>query len=90
MKISLQKTSSTSIVLVPAGCTALVQLLDVSFNCVLKSAVKRLQNEHMHKNLKSYVNGSIPVGQRRILFSSWVGEAWAERKQEQRVDQESI
>ena len=74
----LKRETTTSVVLVPAGCTSLVQPLDVSFNGVFKSVVERLQNDHMHQNLDKYVSGTIPAGQRRILFSKWVGEAWAE------------
>ena len=32
----------------------------------------------MHENLDSCINGTIPAGQRHIIFSKWVGEAWAE------------
>ncbi len=74
----LERRTNTSVVLVPAGCTSLVQPLDVSFNGVVKSVVERLQNEHMHQNLEKYINGTIPAGQRRILISKWVGEAWTE------------
>ena len=78
VKTMLKKETSTSVVLVPAGCTSLVQPLDVSFNGVFKSVVERLQNEHMHQNLEKYVNGKVTAGQCRILISKLVGEAWAE------------
>lgn len=78
VKNFLTSQTKTHLVLVPPGCTSLVQPLDVSFNRAFKSVVERLQNEHMHNNLEMYVNGTIPAAQRRILISKWVGEAWAE------------
>ena len=32
----------------------------------------------MQDNLDSYVTGKITAGERRILLTKWVGEAWAE------------
>jgi hypothetical protein len=40
-KLCLQRETTTSVVLVPAGCTSLVQPLDVSFNSVFKSVVEQ-------------------------------------------------
>ncbi len=48
VKTFLSKGTSTTVVLVLAGCTSLVQLLDISFNGVFKSVVEGLQNEHIH------------------------------------------
>ena len=38
---------NTDLVLVPPGCTSLVQPIDVVFNKPFKSAVKKLATEHM-------------------------------------------
>lgn len=62
VKMFLKKETSTSVVLVPAGCTSLVQPFDVSFNGVFKAVVERLQNEHMHMKLDKYVNGKFTAG----------------------------
>ena len=78
---TLRRETHTSLVLVPPGCTSLVQPLDVCFNKEFKSIIQRLQNEHMHGNLDKYINGTIPAGQRRILITKWVGAAWAEMNQ---------
>lgn len=75
------RETHTSLVLVPPGCTSLVQPLDVCFNKEFKNIIERLQNEHIHSNLDKCVNGTIPAGQRRILITKWVGSAWGEMNQ---------
>lgn len=40
--------------------------------------MSRLANEHCAKNLSAYVQGTIPAGERRVLLTKWVGQAWAE------------
>ena len=68
----------TTLVLVPPGCTSLVQPLDVVVNGQFKQIVDRLQTEHMQQNLEQYVNNSFSASQRRVLITGWVGAAWAE------------
>ena len=68
----------TTQVFVPPGATSLVQPLDVCINAPFKAAVSRLANEHVADNLEKYVQGSIPAGERRILLTRWVGQAWDE------------
>lgn len=51
----------TEVILVPPGCTSLVQPLDVSFNAEFKSLIDKLQTEHMHDNLDDYVSNSRPT-----------------------------
>lgn len=69
VKNTLSRETHTSLVLVPPGCTSVVQPLDVCFNKEFKNIIERLQNEHMHSNLDKYVNGTIPAGQRCILIT---------------------
>ena len=73
----LRGETHTSLVLVPPGCTSLVQPLDVCFSKEFKSISERLQNGHMHSNLDKYVNSTIPAGQSYILITKWVGAARA-------------
>ena len=48
------------------------------FNAPFKAAVDRLATTHLQENLQDYVRGSIPAGQRRFLFTQWIGQAWQE------------
>ena len=65
---SLQGCKTTT-VLVPTGCTSLVQPLDVSFNAEFKAVISRHQNEHIHSNLQCYVNNSLSASARRVLIT---------------------
>ena len=71
----LLEECSTTPVCVPAGCTGIVQPLDVSFNALIK---KSAAHQHMQDNLDGYLNGNINAGERRVLLTWWVGEAWEE------------
>ena len=64
---------STTTVYVPPGCTSIVQPLDVSVNAPFKAIVSRLANDHCAQNLSAYVQG-----ERRVLLTKWVGQAWEE------------
>lgn len=69
---------NTTPVHVPAGTTGLVQTVDVVFNAPFKTAVDRLATANVQENLQDYVRGSIPAGERRVLFTKWIGQAWEE------------
>ena len=75
---------STTPVYVPAGTTGLVQPVDVVFNAPFKAAVDRLATAHVQENLQDYVRGSIPAGERRVLFTKWIGQAWKKFQQRKR------
>ena len=67
----LKRECKIEVVLVPPGCTSLVQPLDVSFNGEFKSEIDKLQTEHMQ-----YINNSLSASARRILITKWVGADW--------------
>ena len=71
---------SNSIVpsLIPAGCTSLLQPLDVSVNKPLKGKIRELTDEVILdcESVESFEKWS--VGQRRILTTNCVGETWYE------------
>ena len=62
--------------LIPAGCTSLVQPLDVSVNKPLKDRIRDLTDEAILEceSVDSFEKWS--VGQRRILTTNCVGDAW--------------
>ena len=51
----LKRECKTEVVLVPPGCTSLIQLLDVSFNGEFKTVINELQTKHMHDHLDQYM-----------------------------------
>ena len=62
--------------LIPAGCTSLLQPLDVSVNKPLKGMIRELTDEAILdcESVESFEKWSI--GQRRILTKNCVGDAW--------------
>lgn len=62
--------------LIPAGCTSLVQPLDVSINKPLKARIRDLTDEAILEceSIEEFEKWS--VGQRRILTTWCVGDAW--------------
>ena len=71
--LSVLASSKITPVFVPAGCTSIVQPLDVVFNAPFKKEVEVAAMEHMQDNLESYLNGKISAGKRRVLTTKWVG-----------------
>ncbi len=63
---------------IPGGCTGFVQVLDVSLNKVLKALVAEQASNHADKYHTKYEAGDFTVGDRRVLLTKWVAEAWDE------------
>ena len=74
----LKRDCGTDIVFVPLGTTSLVQPVDVVFNAPFKAAIDKLATEHLHHNVNAYLHGQINASQRRILLTTWIGQAWEE------------
>ena len=54
-----------------------IQSLDVAFNAEFKKlkSVDRLTTEHLFANLELFMSGKVSAGDRRVLFTKWVGLA---------------
>ncbi|KAF3924499.1 hypothetical protein ABW20_dc0105467 [Dactylellina cionopaga] len=62
--------------IVPPGCTSLVQPLDVSINKPFKDYVAEASHRHFEENIDQWETEKFTAGQRRVLMTTWVGEAW--------------
>ena len=63
---------------IPGGCTGFVQPLDVSLNKPLKALVAQAAADHADKFYDRYATGGFTVGERWVLLTQWVGDAWDE------------
>ena len=63
--------------LVPPGAMNRIQPLDVAFNAefTCKKNVDRLNTEHLFANPEQFMSGKVCAGNRRVLFTKWVGTA---------------
>jgi len=76
--IMLNDECNTTTVLVPPGCTSLVQPLDVVLNGPFKQAVDAIAMSHMEVHVNDYLHGKFTASKHRILLTKWIGQAWEE------------
>ena len=50
--------------------------MDVVFNRPFKAAVEKEATQHLQENLSAYVTGQINAGERRVLITKWIANAW--------------
>ena len=74
----LLRKSDIALSLVPAGCTGLVQLLDVSINRPFKDLLKQaIDDEWDRRDLaRDDIEGDSAVGEMRVMMTRCVAEAW--------------
>ena len=53
----------------------------VSFNAPFQRSVESAVMQHVQENLEGYLHSKFTAGERRILFTKWVGQAWEELSQ---------
>ena len=80
VKIMLRKCDTT-LINVPPGTTSRVQPLDVAINKPFKTYVREQFEKHLNENLQLYLENKLTAGDRRILTTKWVANAWQKVKQ---------
>ena len=55
------------------------------FNAPFKKAVESAVMQHIQEDLEGYLHGKFTAGERRILFTKWVGQAWEELSQNRTI-----
>ena len=55
-----------------------IQPLDVTFNAEFNKSVDRLTTKHLFAKPELFMSGKVSAGDRRVLFTKWVGFAWQE------------
>ena len=69
----------TTLGLAPPGTTSKMQPLDVAFSAEIKRVnIDRLTTEHLFTYPELFMSGKLSTGDRRVLFTKWVGTAWQE------------
>lgn len=63
---------------VPSGCTGYVQVIDVAIDKPLKNRIGELADLHYDQHSDKWNKGSYTGGDRRIILTKWVGQAWRE------------
>jgi hypothetical protein len=62
--------------LIPGGCTAYVQVLDVLINKLIKGYIEEYEDLWIEENFEVWQSGKWSVGDRRILLTHWVAQAF--------------
>ena len=75
IKTILTQECQTIFGLAPPGATSKIQPLDVAFNAEFKKNVDRLITGHFFAYPELFMSGKVSAGDRRLLFTKWVGKA---------------
>jgi hypothetical protein len=61
---------------IPSGTTGFVQVCDTVVNKSLKARIEELADQYIDEHESEWVEGKYSIGQRRVLLTKWVGQAW--------------
>jgi hypothetical protein len=67
---------------IPGGTTGFIQVCDTAINKALKDRIEELADIYIDQNEERRVEGKFTIGDRRVLLTKWVGQAWEEMHQE--------
>jgi hypothetical protein len=67
---------NTTLSIIPGGCTGYVQVLDVSVNKLIKQYIEEAEEAWIDKHMEQWKAGQFTIGDRRVLMTNWVAEAW--------------
>jgi hypothetical protein len=62
--------------IIPGGCTAYLQPLDIFINKIIKNLIRDAEEQHYDDNIEEWKAGKYTKRDRRILLTHWVGQAW--------------
>lgn len=62
--------------LIPGGCTGYVQVLDVLINKLIKQYIEEYEDLWVEQNFELWQSGKWSIGDRRVLMTHWVGQAF--------------
>jgi hypothetical protein len=62
--------------LIPGGCTGYVQVLDVLINKLIKAYIQEYEDLWIEENFELWESGKWSIGDRRILLTKWVAQAF--------------
>jgi hypothetical protein len=62
--------------IIPGGCTGYVQVLDVLINKLIKAYIEEYEDQWVEANFELWQSGKWSVGERRILMTHWVAQAF--------------
>jgi transposase-like protein len=61
---------------IPGGTTGFIQVCDTAVNRSLKARIEELADRYIDEHEVEWVEGRYSVGDRRVLLTKWVGQAW--------------
>jgi hypothetical protein len=61
---------------IPGGTIGFIQVCDIVINKSLKTRIKELADQYINEHKVEWVEGKYSVGDRRVLLTKWVRQAW--------------